>query len=234
MPEKLFQLRKPPTRIIGEGLKLTKPAGRIRAGAGLLAVFLAFSLAACDLILPNRNANQAARPTQTPEPTEPLIQVPLPETFRTQIMIFIEEGTKLDAMTGQGGKYFNFSNQFTSTENAFTTAKSFWPDGYSPASVGRFENALNGWKLVNGMWGIKVEHPEISEMFYNQKHADYQSILEYLENDVATGKIPKSYFNPDLRGLNYLLLDDTISRLMVKASAFFNKGKEGMLRLLEG
>lgn len=203
-----------------------------------LALTLLVFLVACGPTKPNEGTvqtaiadTQAAQPTHTPAPTAAPTKLPIPESFKIQIMSFIEEGTKLDTMTGQGVNYNNFKIQFANTESAYKMSLSFWPDNLPNTSLEYFDKALNGWIFTNEMWGTKIEAPNVPE-FYNESFTVYKQITEYLGDDAITMTVPDDNFMEEWRNLKYLPIDDNISLLMGKASTAFNQGKDMILKQL--
>jgi hypothetical protein len=92
-------------------------------------------------------------PTLVPTPTP----VPISDFFKKQITRFLEEGTKLNAMTEQGVNYADFGQQLASAKGPYELASTAWPPGFATGAQDAIDHALEGWNLAIELWARNID-----------------------------------------------------------------------------
>ena len=175
-------------------------------------------------------------PTPTPAPTPTPVPTPTPipisNLFKEQITRFLEEGTKLEAMTEQGVNYADFRQQLVSTKGPYDLASSTWPPGFAPEARDLMDDAIEGWDLALVLWGIKLDYKyqyPPTEPDYN----GYDRFASYGGDRLVTEVWLDTFWFEDgaldtpkeFVGKQYLPPDENISVLFTIAAEYFGSGR---------
>jgi len=146
----------------------------------------------------------------------------VPEIFKTQLMKFLEEGAKINAMSGQGVSYGELRDQLASVKAAYDLVKITWPPTLPKDMTADFDRAIRAWDLTLHLWKLKIgEKDEPTEPDINgfAKHqGEFKNELIFRTHDY-------SYVVDSYRGKQYLPFDDNISALLTVAGMSFNDGR---------
>lgn len=82
----------------------------------------------------------------------------VPEIFKTQLLKFIEEGTKTCERSGQGVNYAEFREQLASVKTAYKLAKATCPPTFAEDAFADFDRAIRAWDLTLDIWKDDVDH----------------------------------------------------------------------------
>jgi hypothetical protein len=159
----------------------------------------------------------------------------IPDVFKTQLMKFIEEGTKINSMSSLGVTYTDFKNEVATAQSSYALASAAWPDAFAAGSKEEFARAFEGWRLVLDMWGRKthydVEKAELTPTYWwellkiqcprEPDEWNYRQIIAYGGDQLV---IKEFATNDELRGKKFLPLDENISVLLTVAGDHFTKG----------
>jgi predicted RNA-binding Zn-ribbon protein involved in translation (DUF1610 family) len=89
----------------------------------------------------------------------------VPEIFRTQLMKFIEEGNKVNALSSLGVSYDDFKTHVANAESSYGLAFTAWPQGFAVGSREEFAKADEGWRLVLRLWEWKIRAADLEPQF---------------------------------------------------------------------
>lgn len=115
-------------------------------------IFLTLLLVSCSLKTP-------IQPNATIEPT-------LSDLFKTQALKFIEEASKLSALTKSGVNYLDYKDQLVNVHSKFDTLDTLWTSNFLQENRASINKAIEGWDLAQSLWELKLnESKEPNEVF---------------------------------------------------------------------
>jgi hypothetical protein len=160
---------------------------------------------------------QIAQPTSTPPPTlTPTESKPsISEIFKEQLTRFLEESTKLNAMSEQGVNYNDFKQQLANVKGAYDLANATWPSDFAPGVHQSILKTFDGWDLALYVWGLKINDSD------NPVEPDingYVEITNYGGDNLVYDVHDQNYIVEDYRGKKFLPFDDNIGVLLSLAS----------------
>jgi hypothetical protein len=155
----------------------------------------------------------------------------VPDIFKTQLMKFLEEGTKTNAKASQGVSYLELREQMANTKAAYDLMSSTWPPTLAVDCRSDFEKALNGWNLTLYIWELKFKKSdEPTEPNIN----GYERYVAFAGIDHLVLKVHESDFVvEEYRGKIYLPFDENIPVLLAIAGSSFNEGRDKILKALQ-
>lgn len=133
--------------------------------------------------------------------------------FKSKLNPFLAEAEKLNVMTEQGVTYQEFRNQYFEVKASYALIDS-WPSSNQDEQMS-FDNALKGWKLTLDVWEIGLKaYAGVDASFFPDDHPLIGEIASYTGINYVT--------------VNFMIIGDSISVLMEKASTYFEEGKAGV------
>lgn len=181
----------------------------------LVVFILAFLLSGCSI----DQIFSTPLPTPTPTPA-------ISDTFKQQITQFLEDGTKLNAMAGEGVNYLDYQSQLASTKGTYDFVVALWPAGYASDAKKNFDKAVEGWGLALDMWGLKINDKD------NPVEPDINGYLLYVAyegNSAVYNTHPSDYIVPNYQNKSFLPFDENIGVLLNMAGSNFQTGRTFML-----
>lgn len=202
-----------------QAVMVSKPAKRRALPLVLVALLVVFGLSgAAYIIVPMITRSQAeSKPT-------------VPEIFKSQLMRFLEEASKADAMTSQGVNYRDLKQQVATVQASFNLIDSTWPAALPSEAREDFRKALQGWGLALDLWELKLNDKDTP---VEPNINDYQTYMEYGGNALVTATYPQDYLVNQYRGKKYLPFDENISVLLSVSSRHYEAGKGKTLQILQ-
>lgn len=161
---------------------------------------------------------QIAQPTSTTIPTPTVSKPSISETCKNQLTRFLEEGTKLNAMTEQGVTYNDLQQQLATGNGAYDLAISTCPSDFIPEAQVDIQKAFNGWNLALFMREGKING---SQLPYEPDNNGYDRIVNYAGDNLIYGTCSG--------GKKCLDWDENIKVLLGMASDYFSSGQKQIL-----
>lgn len=153
----------------------------------------------------------------------------LPDDFKAQIRVVIQEGTTLAAMTKRGATYDEYGNQLLKVHSAYDLALAQWPDGFAPLGKVGMERSLNGWDLSLLLWEAKISRKDNpTEPNFNR----YNDFVAYAGNKLVTAVWDEPSL-PDYDKKKYLPYDENISILFSLANTHFDNTRGILLAAIK-
>jgi hypothetical protein len=156
----------------------------------------------------------------------------VPELFKTQLMKFIEEGTKACERSGQGVSYLELREQLASVKASYSLCKATWPKSLPQEMTADFDHAIRAWDLILDIWKDKLEYSWSDYQSTYQPPADGFDIGEF-EKYLILLVDDKGRQSRVVKGQKYLPWDENISILLTVASDSFGKGRDKILAELQ-
>jgi len=181
----------------------------------------------------------------------------VPEMFKTQLMKFIEEGTKTCERSGQGVNYLELREQLASVKAAYSLCKATWPKSLRQEMTAEFDRSIAAWDLTLDIWKDKIDRPsrDGDEVFASEFNlGQFEDVLSFREEFVtittdgfvafktADGKITGSFSLASLSKaerehystlcpytIKYLRREASIRILLSIASDSFTEGRDKTL-----
>jgi len=154
----------------------------------------------------------------------------IPEIFKTQLMKFLEEGSKINAKASQGVSFIEFNERVANTKAAYDLIRSTWPESLAIDSRNDFEKALKAWDMTLNLWKLKISNKD------NPTEPEVNGYAEYVnfEGDrLITETREGNFIVEHYRGKKYLPFDGNISVLLTIGGESFNKGRDNILKALQ-
>jgi hypothetical protein len=143
-----------------------------------------------------------------------------PREFQGRLDHFIDDASRLSALTSQGVNNEKFGDQLATVRADFDLLTKAWPSGYKPRAKQEFERALQGWQLTYTVWNRSLRRPgndELDAATNPELMADLviyaADKLTFLPPEQALGAVETS-----------LSFRRTIRMLMTEASNHFDAG----------
>jgi hypothetical protein len=161
---------------------------------------------------------QIAQPTSTTIPTPTESKPSISETCKNQLTRFLEEGTKLNAMTEQGVNYNDFQQQLATGKGAYDLAIATCPSGFIPEAQVDIEKAFEGWGLALSMLKGKINQ---SQLPIEPDKNGYDLIVAYARDKLT--------YDTCMSGVKCLGWDPNISVLLSMASDYYSLAQKQIL-----
>src|SRR2546421_11356878 len=87
-----------------------------------------------------------------------------PREFHARLDHFIDDASRLLALTSQGVNNEKFGDQLATVRADFDLLTKTWPSGYKPGVMREFELAMQGWQLTYTVWNRSLRHPGDDEL----------------------------------------------------------------------
>ncbi len=154
----------------------------------------------------------------------------VPEIFKTQLMKFLEEGSKTNAKASQGVSFMEYREQVANTKAAYDMISSTWPKTLSAECRGDFEKAIKAWNLTLNLWQMKINaSDEPVEPDVNGFAAFAELEGERLVTKFHGGGFPVWAY----KNKKYLPFDENIIVLLTIGGESFNSGRDKILKELQ-
>lgn len=153
----------------------------------------------------------------------------IPDIFKTQIVKFLEDGTKINAnSSGSGITLATLQESLINVQTSYEMSMAAWPEGFAETSKPKFDRAIKGWILLVELWKLKIqEKDEPTEPDVNgyQGYVDYDPQLIQLTR--GPGFIVKEY-----RGKKYFPFDKNVPILLSITGSLFAEGRKVVMQEL--
>jgi hypothetical protein len=140
----------------------------------------------------------------------------LSSAFRDNLRKFVEQGSRLAALTEQGVSFDRFGDQLASATATYDLLDSTWPKHYKPDAKKEFGEAVIGWKLVHQLWSMHNR---------SDRQGVFDHELRQLVDSYAPGRVPQDPNNVDV--VDYMRAARV---LMAVASEHFQQGRSAVVR----
>lgn len=194
------------------------------------------SILACLSLIGCSVSTSVSTPTLAPTPTKerptltPTTKPEISETFKEQLMRFLEEATTLNAMTEVGVSYLNYQQQLGKAAGAYQLASVSWPPNFAPKARNSLDKAFEGWELALELWSLKVQGVKYYGIPTEPDFYGYQRFVTYAGEVLYFGVRSPTYQIPQFQGKKYVLVaDENISVLLTLASDYFEVGRTAIL-----
>lgn len=161
------------------------------------------------------------------EPEVEVIKEPeapkLSQVFQTQILKFLETGSKLNAATSEGLSYGAYSDMLNDVNGTFELSNTIWPEKFAPQAKESFREALASWNFAKELWTTKMQYPDLAGA-YDIVNDSYPSMSD---NFKALVLVKRDYDND--KHISY----SEIPTCLTYSSACFEVGRKNLLSLLK-
>jgi hypothetical protein len=140
---------------------------------------------------------------------------PLTNAFRDNLRKFVEQGSRLAALTEQGVTFDRFGDQLASATATHDLLESTWPKSYKADAKQEFAETVIGWKIVHQLWSMHNR---------SERDAIFDHKVRHLVDSYAPGRVPQDPDNVDR--LYYM---QAVRVIMAVASEHFQKGRSAVL-----
>ena len=211
-------LASPPTHLAQIPINPSSKSSSNRKTVWLLAILaIILSISGIAFFVLPRFGNLANKPT-------------VPEIFKAQLMQFLGEAAKADAMASQGVNYRDFKQQIASVQASFNLLESTWPESLPSGSRDDFKKALQGWSLCLDIWEMKI-NKEDNPVAPNINH--YRIFIDYGGDSMVQVTHPNDFIVLEYRNKKYLPFDENISVLMSLSGSHYESGKKKIIEILQ-
>lgn len=143
-----------------------------------------------------------------------------PREFLGRLDHFINDASRLSALTSQGVNNEKFGDQLATVRADFDLLAKAWPSSYKPRAKKEFDLAMQGWQLTYTVWNRSLRRPGDDELDVATNPELMTDLVIY-----AGDKLP--FLRPEeaRSGVETSLsFRRTIRMLMTEASSHFDTG----------
>jgi hypothetical protein len=214
--------------------KAAKPkgeeGGRFRippiAGIAAMAVMALIALVVPVILFVTTKDDGGGAAGETP--VEAFRRVEVPGSYRSSLMTFLREGTRMRNLSAQGPTYAELVAGLDDVSEAWVLARSKWPDNFSDnTTISSFEKSIDAWDACLELWKAKNEmkdNPTAPDLNY------WEFYTKKFNGDLVIRTRPRGYIPKEYRGRAFLPFDENIDALMGVAAENFTDGKFRILQ----
>ena len=190
---------------------------------GLLVVILVLLLVGC-----SSEPIQEPTPTVVPTPT-------LSDLFKTQVVRFVEEASRLKSITEQGVNFVEYSQQLSEIRSIYDILDSLWVDDFEVKTQENVQKAIESWECAYLLWDLKINY-KLSINEHDSSNEYFQDVYGCGGDDLLLVDIDRIVMDKDTgerrRALS-IPYDENISILLSVASDYFEVAQPALLQIIQ-
>jgi len=157
-------------------------------------------------------------------------RVDVSEMFRTQMLKFLESGSKMKALSERGVSYAETRDALTDVRASWDMTLTMWPSDLDKSSVEFFEKSMKAWDACIDLWKLKIAE---SDMPTSPGINGYSRYQQQFGDDLVIQVHDSSYIVENYRGREYLPFDENISALLGVGTTEFFLGRDLILQQIK-
>jgi len=154
-------------------------------------------------------------------------RVEVSEMFRSQMLKFLESGSKMKALSEQGVSYNETRDALANVRAAWDMTNTLWPADLDSTSKDFFKKSINAWDSCIDLWKLKIDEKDMPTAPNVNGWASYK---QQFGDDLVIRVYDSSYIVEHYRGLEHLPFDENISALLGVGTTEFFVGRDLILQ----
>jgi hypothetical protein len=157
-------------------------------------------------------------------------RVEVSEMFRSQMLKFLESGSKMKALSEQGVSYNETRDALANVRAAWDMTRTMWPSDLNSTSTDFFEKSIKAWDSCLDLWKLKLEKKDMPTAPDTNGFAAYK---QQFGDDLVIAIYDSSCLVEAYRGREHLPFDENISALLGVGTTEFFVGRDLILQQIK-